>query len=184
MHSVNLQNLLTDYENSLCDKTFKYELANNQIVCVSFYREQLCHLLGLQYVYDHDRHYLGIEGFKKIQDGSLTSNKLKSHNIGQYNYIKERLNNFYKIKQLMDEGQFIKFYRDRTHPSSRIEADFIIFQKETAHILHLFLRKEQADKNIYAPVSFVIKSLKDETAQQYLQHQEYKQIVRRSVIEK
>ena len=181
MQSVNLQELLKDYENSLCDRIFEYELANSQLVQVSFYREQLCHLLGLQYVFEHNRHYLGIEGFNKIKNAKITSEKLRNHNREQYNFIKERLNNFEKVKQLMSEGQFIRFYQDRTHPATKIQADFIIFQKETAHILHLFLRKEQKNKDVYAPVSFVVKSLDDKSVNQFIQNQEYKPIIKRTV---
>lgn len=181
MHEVDLQDLLKDYENNLCDRIFEYELSNSQIVQISFYREQLCHLLGIQYVFGHNRHFLGSEGFGKIKNGKLTTEKLKKHNKAKYEFIKERLYNFKEIKQLMENGQLIKFYCDRARPTTKIQADFIIFQEENAHIIHLFLRKEQKDKNVYAPVSFVIKSIDDKNANQFIANQEYKQIVRRTV---
>ena len=81
----------------------------------------------------------------------------------------------------MHDGQLIRFYQNRTYPSTNIQADFIIFQKETAHIVHLFLRKEQKNKDVYAPVSFVIKSIDDKTPEQFIKNQEYKQIVKRTI---
>ena len=181
MQNVNLQDLLKDYESNLCDKIFEYELANGQNVQVSFYREQLCHLLGLQYVFEKNRRFLGMDGFEKIKNNEMTIEKLKKHNKVKYEFIKERLSNFEKIKQLMHDGQLIKFYQDRAYPPTNIQADFIIFQKETAHIVHLFLRKEQKDKDVYAPVSFVIKSIDDKTPEQFIKNQEYKQIVKRTI---
>ena len=181
MQSVNLQDLLKDYEINLRDKVFEYELANGQIIQVSFYREELCHLLGIQYVFEKNRRYLGIEGFEKLKNGDITTEKLKKHNKVKYEFIKERLSNFEKITPLMNDGQLIKFYQDKVYPPTTIQADFIIFQKETAHILHLFLRKEQTDKNIYAPISFVVKSIDDKTPNQFIKSQEYKQIVKRTI---
>lgn len=181
MQNVNLQEILKDYEDNLCDRLFEYELLNGQSIQVAFYREQMCHLLGLQYVFEHNHRYLGLYGFDRIKDGNITAEKMKKHNKEQYNFIKERLHNFEKIKQLMNEGEFIKFYQERANPSTKIQADFIIFQKESAHILHLFLRKEQRDKNIYAPVSFVIKSFDDRKPYQFIDKQEYKQIVKRTI---
>lgn len=182
MSNVELRALLSEYENNLCDKTFRYELADGTVIDVMFYREQFCHLLGLQHIfYENKSACTGIKGYSKIKNGKLTVKELKNHNKEKYNSVKERLNNFSKLYQLMIKGELVKFYVDRTRPSTVISADFVIFQKETEHILHLFLRKENTDSNIFAPVSFVIKSVNDKAPKQFIEFQEYKKIVKREI---
>lgn len=185
MSKIDLQKLLIEYENSLCNKLFKYELSNNRTVEVVFYREQFCHLLGLQYVYDHDKHYLGESGYNKIKDGVITTDALISHNRKQYNYIKDRLFYFNEIFELMENGQLIRFYQDRAKPRTQITAEYLIIKDKKAYTLHLFLRKENisANNKQYAPVSFIIKSQKDDTKRQYIDRQEFKTIEKREIID-
>lgn len=52
-----LKELLEYYEQNLCHKIFKYELNNKINIEVIFYIEGLCHLLGIQHVYDNDKRY-------------------------------------------------------------------------------------------------------------------------------
>lgn len=52
-----LKELLEYYEQNLCHKIFKYELNNKISIEVIFYIEGLCHLLGIQHVYDNDKRY-------------------------------------------------------------------------------------------------------------------------------
>ncbi len=181
MPIINLQSILSEYENNLCDRVFKYELENNAVIEVVFYREQMCHLLGLQYVYPKNRKFLGMKGFEKIKSGKLTIDDLKKYNGKKTKFIKERLYNFGSVFDLMLNGDLIKFYQDRAYPPSLIDADFIIFKKDKAHILHLFLRQEQMNSTLYVPVSFVIKSLDDNNPDQFINNQEYKKILCRAI---
>ncbi|SFA96142.1 hypothetical protein SAMN05216587_104227 [Selenomonas ruminantium] len=45
-----LQDLQQYYEQTLCDKVFRYSLANGTLIDVIFYREAFCHLLGIQHI--------------------------------------------------------------------------------------------------------------------------------------
>ncbi len=183
MAEVDLKELLSEYEKNLCDKTFRYELANGTVIDVVFYQEQFCHLLGIQHIFNEKKYdYIGKKGYEKIKNDDLTVKSLKSHNKNKFYSIKERLRNFDKLYQLILDGDLIKFYSDRTRPPTTISADFVIYHEETEHILHLFLRKESANSNIFAPVSFVIKSHNDKTPKQFINFQEYKKIVKREVI--
>lgn len=184
MPKVDLQELLTEYENNLCNKLFRYELSNNNKVEVIFYKEQFCHLLGLQYIYNHDKHYLGKNGYDKIKAGTITTDSLITHNKKQYNYIKDRLYYFNEISELMLSGQLIRFYQDRTNPKTQITAEYLIIKDNKTYTLHLFLRKEgiSESNDQYAPVSFIIKSEKDDKKRQYIDRQEFKTIISREVI--
>lgn len=183
MSKIDLQELLNEYENNLCNKLFKYELTNKSIVEVVFYKEQFCHLLGLQYIYNNDKHYLGSSGYSKVKDGTLTTDSLIAHNLKQFNYIKNRLCYFGEIAELMYNGQLIRFYQDRTNPKTQISAEYLIIKDNKAYTLHLFLRKERAlgSNNQYAPISFVIKSENDSTRKQYIDRQEFKAIVNKTI---
>ena len=181
---MDLTELFEKYEADLCDRVFEYELKDNKIISLIFFREQFCHLLGLQHVYNNDRHYLGANGLEKILNGKLTVKKLKSHDLKQYNFIKERIENFNLIEQVVNEGELINFYRDRAKPKTNIQADFIFYKENSVNILHLFLRQERYGKDIYASVSFVVKSMNESNARQFIDNQEYKKIIERKVKKK
>lgn len=185
MSKIDLQKLLSEYENNLCNKLFKYELSNNRTVEVVFYKEQFCHLLGLQYIYNSDKHYLGASGYDKVKNGAVTVDSLITHNKKQYNYIKDRLYYFNEIPELMYNGQLIRFYQDRANPKTQISAEYLITKDNKTYTLHLFLRKENSSEsnNQYAPISFVIKSENDSTRKQYINRQEFKKIVKKTVID-
>ena len=58
MAKIDLKTLLDNYTNNLCGKIFKYSVLNrtkktNDTIIIRFYNENLCHLLGLQHVYDN-----------------------------------------------------------------------------------------------------------------------------------
>ena len=152
---------------------------------MSFYEEQFCHLIGLQYVYNHDQHFLGAAGFRKIQNGDITTETVAAHNKKQYHYIKDRLTYFPELPDLMQNGQLIRFYPDRTNPETKITAEYLIKREHKTYILHLFLRKETTSKqsDLYAPVSFIVKSEKDKHKAQYYDGQEYKKVIKKEITE-
>lgn len=184
MLKIDLQQIQTDYEKNLCNKVFRYELQGNRIVEIIFYREHFCHLIGLQYIYGRNKNYLGKNGYDKINNGEITIDSLIAHNKLQYGYIKSRIEHFNEIAELMDNGQFIRFYQDRTNPKTQIEAEYLIVRGNKTYTLHLFLRKETLSdsSNQYAPISFIVKSEKDKAKRQYTDRQEFKTILNKKVI--
>ena len=71
MNTVVLLDLLKLYEKELCNKIFSFKLSNGQIIKLRFFREQLCHLLGIQHIYENKK-YLGASGYEKILTGKIT----------------------------------------------------------------------------------------------------------------
>lgn len=53
-----LQDLQQFYEQTLCDRIFRYRLANGRVIDVIFYREAFCHLLGMQHI-TQNRSFIG-----------------------------------------------------------------------------------------------------------------------------
>ena len=178
-----LNELLDIYEIELCNRIFKYQLKNKIDIEIVFYKENFCHLLGLQHVYKKNKKYLGINGYNKIKNGQLKRSDLKKHNKAEYNKLEIRLDHFDEISNMLRNGHFIKFYQYRTKPLSMIVADFVIFQDKKEYILHLFLRQENSKTNQYSPVSFIVKSDNDRDKEQFIVGQEYKKIISFDIIE-
>lgn len=137
-NTKDLDEILDTYETQLCNRIFRYQLGNKIDIDIIFYAEHFCHLLGLQHIYDGNKKYLGINGYRKIKDGQLKRNNLKKHNKAQYNKIEIKLNHFDEILDMLNSGEFIKFYQNRTKPISFIVVDFVIFCDKKEYILHLF----------------------------------------------
>lgn len=171
MMEVRLKDLLNSFSNELCDRTFiiKYK-ADNELK-IRFYREDLCHLLGIQHVFDRDKHYLGKKGYDKINSEELTIQNLKLHNKKGYNFIKNRTLYFGKIKEVVTEGKLLKFYEERVKKGTLIKADFALYKNEEEFIFHLFLKKEN---DFYSPISFIPVSVNDDESKKYIELQEKK----------
>lgn len=174
--------LLDFYENELCNLKFKYQLNNKWDIEIVFYVEDFCHLLGIQHVHEKDKRYLGMSGYEKIKNKTLTRRSLKQHNEKGYNYIKIKLEHFDEIRNMMSAGEFIKFYQYKVEPPTTIVADFIIYQDNKEYILHLFLRRGNEKSNQYNPISFIVKSIKDKNRDQYIKGQEHKKITKFEII--
>lgn len=101
---------------------------------------------------------------------------LKKHNRKKYDKIDLKLSHFDNIFELLTKGKMLKFYQYKCKPSTTIVADFIIYDDEKEYNLHLFLKKEKDNTNQYVPISFVVKSEKDKSYNQFITGQEYKKI--------
>lgn len=174
---MTLQQILSEYVATLCNKRFVYELIGGQIIKVTFYKEHLCHLLGIQHVYN-DKKYIGAAGFQRILDGDLTIKDMRNHDQKQYNFVKEKISHFHELEQLMLNCSCFRFYSDRCDPRTSISADFLLHKDNTEYMLHLFLRREQIGKDLFSPVSFVVKNGGDKAYDQFVKRQEYKQVIR------
>jgi len=146
-----LQDLQQYYEQTLCDRVFRYSLANGTLIDVIFYREAFCHLLGIQHI-TKNRRFIGQNGYERIRSGKLTVNTLKSMNRAGFGKVKHRMEHFPLIGHLMEHGDLFRFYPERAG-RTRIQATFLIHQEEQELYLHLFLAKESPKSNIYAPMS-------------------------------
>ena len=81
MKLPNLKSMLNNYEETLCDKLFFFELNHKWQVKLEFYREDFCHLVGLHHVYGRDKRYLGLNGYRKVNSDEITLDSIKKHNI-------------------------------------------------------------------------------------------------------
>ncbi len=68
-----LKDLLVEYEQNLCDKLFVLVLSNKKEINFRFFREDLCHLMGIQHVYGKSKAYLGKTGYERSKTRKLNS---------------------------------------------------------------------------------------------------------------
>lgn len=175
MKRPELKDLANYYDSELCGNCFRYKVKNHSDIQVNFYRENLCHLLGIQHI-THKRKYLGASGYDMIHEGKLTTEKLILYDKKKYNFIKSRMEHFTEIRDLLQCPKLYKFYQERVYPPTRIQADFVFHEDKCKYRLHLFVTKETMNnENLdYSPDSFVVKSVSDPNANQYIDRQEYK----------
>ena len=100
-----LNQLLDIYEKELCNHIFKYQLNYKIDIEIAFYKENFCHLLGLQHIYGKNRKYLGINGYDKIKKNQLKRSDLKKHNKAEYNKLQIRLDYFDEISDMLEQSR-------------------------------------------------------------------------------
>ena len=172
---TDLQAIQTYYEQHLCDRLFRYTLGNGMVIDVSFYREAFCHLLGIQHI-TKNRRYIGKAGYERIQSGKLSIRQLKAMNRAGFAQIKKRIEYFSLIGHLMEHGDVFRFYPERSG-NTRIQATFLIHEKERDLYLHLFLARESPKSNTYAPMSYIVLTERDDNPMLYIAGQEHKKVV-------
>jgi hypothetical protein len=179
---IPLDKLCLYYETYLCDKIFKYQLNNKIDIEIKFYKENLCHLLGIQHVIN-DKNYLGLKGYNKIKKLKLTYNFLKKYNKKGFKNIELKLLYFNKIFDMLNNCKILKFYQYRVFPPTTIIADFLMCKDNQESIMHLFLRKERDSSNEYSPISYIVKTKNDKNIYQFIKGQEYKKITYFKIID-
>ena len=98
MPDKNVLDILGWYESCLCDKLYRFTLSSGQEMHIRFFQENFCHLIGLQHVYNGDKHYLGKAGYSKVKSGAITVQSLKKHNQAKYRaFMHDRLLHFHEI---------------------------------------------------------------------------------------
>lgn len=177
-----LQELQQYYEDDLCDPIFQYTLKGGQIIQIRFFRESFCHLLGIQHIVK-DRKFIGKKGYSNIASGRLTIQKLRDANRSSFNRMRPRMKYFDRINLLMHSGSMFKFYPDRVPTQSKIAADFVLHEQDMRIYLHLFLAKEQVQSVLYAPMSYIPLTEKDDNPRNYIQGQEFKDVIEFKIIE-
>lgn len=172
---TDLQQIQQYYEQNLCDRVFRYSLANGTVLQVIFYREALCHLLGIQHI-TKNRRYIGKSGYECIRLGELTIQRLKGMNRAGFASAKHRMEHFTLIEHLMEHGTVFRFYPERAGGTC-IQAAFLLHGKERELYLHLFLARESPKSDIYVPMSYIVITERDDNPNLYVVGQEHKTVL-------
>lgn len=155
MQEVNLKCLLQNYRDNLCNRIFVFVLSENEEFKIRFFDESACHLIGIQHVFGNDKWYLGARGCRKIDNESININRLKLHNKKGFNFIKERLEHFDEIIDILKNGELFRYMPEKVNGGTLIRAEFLMNKNNQSYILHLFLTKEK-NTDIYTPICYNI----------------------------
>ena len=177
---TDLQSLQEYYEHALCDRIFQYKLNNGDILQIRFFRESFCHLLGIQHI-TSNRHYIGKAGYDCIHAGNMTARHLKNINRAGFSRIERRISYFTHIGHLMQHGSIFRFYPERVG-RTRIQATHLVYEENERLYLHLFLKRESKESNLYVPISYIALTERDDNPSLYIAGQEYKTIAEASVL--
>ena len=184
-----LQEIQQYYATNLENKTFRYTLRGGQILELRFYQQSLCHLLGIQHIMHHNKKFIGLSGYQKIQAGTLTLDTLRKRDALQYKQMYHRMQELHKLGEVLQRGAMYRFYILR-QPRTKIKADYLLYWCNAEQLYHnLFLAKEKSllparqTDNSYSAISYVVMTEKD-NHDMYIEQQEYKQILKFEVIEK
>jgi len=81
------------------------------------------------------------------------------------------------IDNLLNDCVAFKFYKERVRGNSSIYAEYVLYNNST-YYLNLFTNKESGknEKQIYIPISYIVKSANEKDAKKYIDDQERKVI--------
>ena len=83
-----------------------------------------------------------------------------------------------QIQQYYEQNlcDVFRFYPERAG-GTRIQATFLIHEKERELYLHLFLARESPKSDIYAPMSYIVITERDDNPNLYVVGQEHKKVL-------
>lgn len=186
-----IQEFYCDY---LTNRVYKYILRPHKSkeefeINIIFFRENLPHLLAIHKIVPQPNTYLykGANGYNGIVNENITIEKLI--NIDSQKpiadrilpTIENRLTCFYLIPRLMNECKIVKFSQENVRGNSNIKSDFILYSEELGVKLNLGVIKEQIDKKIYVPETFIVKPLRSRDSNRLTDGQSYMNIIDFSV---
>jgi len=183
LDELSLKIICDFYSNHICNYSYEYELSGNKNIKIRFFKENLCHLLGIHKVVPQQTKgfYIGNKGYEKIESDSLTIDDLIKMNEKEFNKIKLRITAFHYIYKLLRQADMVKFYPERTRKYSRLRSEFIIYDEKNNFKIHLGILKEQNEKDIYVPETYIVISCKDKRKDYYTEGQEYVKIINRNI---
>jgi hypothetical protein len=185
---ISLQEIQKFYAERLENRIFQYTLRGGQVIELVFYKENLCHLLGIQHIIPSNKEYIGIRGYRKIESGVLTTDFLRKHNENQYRQMRGRIGKFMEVANLLLNGSVYRFYFLR-QKESKIRADYIVYwhNMESKLYSNLFLARERSllsdakKSNAYTAISYTVMKEKDDH-DMYIRNQEYKEVEKFQII--
>lgn len=163
---ISLQTIQQFYKEHLCGKVFIIHLddEDRKTVKLRFEEKHLCHLLGIHYVVKKLKNkydYIGEKGYKKVENGTVTFDFLKTTNKDWFKSKKKRMLYFPFIYQIVQRPLVIVFSLENL--TTRLDVDIILYNHTDNTYLHLGLDQD-SDSNFYYPKSFYDRKKDDHIA--------------------
>lgn len=118
---LSLELLLNYYEEFLTERVFAFELdySTKPVVNLRFEKDNLCHLLGFQHIFEDEpdaTSYSGASGYDLIKTGIVTMDTFKKPHIRpKYKASRERILYFAYIYQLLKNPTVILFSNEHLY---------------------------------------------------------------------
>lgn len=155
---------------------YKITVEDTTVFNLSFLPQYYHHLAGFQHITDVAKIANPVHGdknrfYRMLKNGQIDTSQILGSE--KYNVIKERVNNFAQLEELVSpgDGRIIVRYNN-TLAQSVIDADFMLyrydgnpFSKEQLTYYHLFIGLDRKS-NLYYPTTYIV-----EHSKQYLSRQ-------------
>jgi hypothetical protein len=157
---IDLQTILSFYEQHLCQHRFIYELddPDHPSVQIRFEPKQLCHMLGIHYILK-GKQFSGQSGFDLIKKGTLSLEYLRKTNKVWFVSQKNRILYFPFVYQLLKTPTVLNFSTNST--GTMINAELILYNQQGNAYLHLGVCKYPDTDHHYYPLSFYERNNRD-----------------------
>lgn len=145
---ISLELLRQFYEQFLEPFTYTFELDNGVTVNLDFEKENFCHLVGIEklaknVVRRQDRYkYFGYEGYKNVQNGTITIKHLKDLARKRINFIKDKLVFFYLLPRVVEAPSILLDFVSAPD-GSKIEAKLLAYDSTEEVYVHLGIDEDE-----------------------------------------
>jgi len=124
---VSLQLFQEFYKEHLCGRVFHFELddTDRPSIKLRFKEENLCHLLGIQYIVaklKNKHEYAGKTGYQKLENGTLTFDFLKATDRTWFKSKRNRMLYFPFVHQIVQNPTVIVFSNDGLNTNLDVDA--------------------------------------------------------------
>lgn len=173
LKNLTLKEIQEYHDSVLLGKTYRYTIRQHKKnetiqIDIKFFKENLSHLLGIQKVAPSyiQNLFKGKKGYDGIVNETITVDKLtkfdeqRKDRTKKLPSIERRLTHFFLMEELLLNCKIVKFSADKVDGFCEINSEFILFHDELGVRLHLGVVKEQDDKNLYSPETFIVRKIR------------------------
>lgn len=162
---LTLLTIIDFYDDFLTNKVFEFTLdyPTQPVVKLCFEKDNLCHLLGFQHIFEYEPNatdYSGMTGYNLIKSGTVTMDTFKQQHIrDKYKENRERILYFAYIYQLLLNPTVILFSNEDLN--TNISTEFILYDHQNNRYLHLGVDKHENTVDYYFPRTFFVRKKND-----------------------
>jgi len=168
---IDLKTLIEYFEGNICNHQYTYTLEDGRSIVLDFKVDQLPHLLGLHYIKPSLK---GQDAINEIKGGRFDlKNARKSHKEAFKMYIKERIEYFPCLEEILNNTSFIEYNPLKTRPFSKIEANYMLYSEKINTWVLLGIKEVEKDFIRCVPVTFVV-----DRERKFVNNQEMKKVIK------
>ncbi|MDQ6422605.1 PBECR4 domain-containing protein [Paenibacillus sp. LHD-117] len=186
---ISLELLRQFYEEHLEPFTFVFEFEDGQKISLDFKKEEFCHLVGIQklavsFVALKDRYkYFGAEGYKNIQNGTITLRSLRDQTKNNFSLIKDKLVFFYLLPSIVNSPKIMLDFVAAPQ-GSRIQCKLLAYNSTADVYVHLGIDENKATGRHFPRTFFTERVNQNSDGTKFLKGQKPLNVVNTVVIDR